>query len=123
MARINTQLVYVLVIILVLSYAYQCSVTYRVIKQEPNKTEAAIDIREPALYWSLVLRYSNRVRLKVNNGGNIISSSPEGKIYIIAGNPIQPGTNLTVDFTSKYDKKPGAKLISATYNGRAIKVL
>ncbi|CAG2179817.1 unnamed protein product, partial [Oppiella nova] len=50
--------------VLVLTCAYQCSVTYRVIRQDPNKTEAAIDIREQSLYWTIVLRFSNKVRLK-----------------------------------------------------------
>ncbi|CAG2180005.1 unnamed protein product, partial [Oppiella nova] len=94
MAKMNQQLICVLVIVLVLTCAYQCSVTYRVIRQDPNKTEAAIDIREQSLYWTIVLRFSNKVRLKVNKGGSVLSSSPEGNIYILAGNPIGPGQNL-----------------------------
>ncbi|XP_054157806.1 uncharacterized protein LOC128956149 [Oppia nitens] len=122
MTQLNIKtLAWLCIILLVILHSYQCSVTYRVVAQDPNKTEATIVIKEQTLYWTVILRYNTKVRLRVKSGGRITSSSPEGNIYVIGGNPITDSN--TIDFIAKYDRKSGAKLISATFNRRPIKLI
>ncbi|CAG2174543.1 unnamed protein product [Oppiella nova] len=122
--KVKSQLIILLAAIIAGAYG---TVTYRVLQSTTDSTTAAIDIVNEKYKWEIGLTFDKTIDLTIVKGGaSIYFASLDGKAYTLSGNPIQPGTNRSIQFRDTYSlavPQPPPQLISSFYISFCVQIL